>query len=123
MRDARDCSYDVLSDEVEWSVTLCVSGVNAHTRHVEILRRSAERSMVAIVRAMSGRLKDLNPSVEEDKLQKVRMTVTTEPAPTADTTSEALSDAQTESTVVPPPPEIDQTPMSAVSEGQIFVAC
>jgi hypothetical protein len=77
--------------------------------------------MIAIVRTMAARLHDLDPSIEEEKLQQVRMHVAPESAPVADATSETASEVQTESTAVAS--EVEKPPAPPAPETQEFAPC
>lgn len=91
--------------------------------------------MISIVRAMAHRLTQLDPAVEEDKLQRVKMTVSAEPQqPTvappliADSASEVpTEETAIESMDAKPEPETiepeEQPIKSAVSDGAQFVPC
>lgn len=72
---------------------------------VEILRRSAELTIHNIVRRLYLRLRVLDPAIEEEKLQRVKMSVTTDAAPLADRTSDTHSDDPTDSTAVATGPD------------------
>ncbi|EIN07683.1 Sec7-like domain is implicated in guanine nucleotide exchange function [Punctularia strigosozonata HHB-11173 SS5] len=74
----------------------------------EILRRSAELTIHNIVRKLFGRLQELDPEIEEEKLQQVKMTVQTDVRPSGDGGSEAHSDvpADASSASAAPTPEL-----------------
>jgi hypothetical protein len=91
--------------------------------------------MISIVRSMAHRLTQLDPAVEEDKLQRVKMTVSAEPQPPAvalPLVADSASEVPTEETAVEPSdvkPEAEtlepeeQPIKSAVSDGGQFVPC
>jgi hypothetical protein len=93
----------------------------SHDESTELLRRSAERTMIAIVRVMAARLQDLDPAVEEDSLQQVKMTVTADPAPSADASLEESSEVQSEVTAVAPEPDVNEK--QATDQPQPFAPC
>lgn len=69
MRNVGDCLDNSVPNEAERCVTASVHPWCSLTLHIsEILRRSAESTMISIVRTIFGRLHTLNPTVEEAKL-------------------------------------------------------